>query len=97
MTDIPFSPAHYLYFVNKSIQYSLSLESLVVYPISLVPFYEICSCIFVFKYFASKHETESQFFLSLSTLQSVRRHSATVFDNHRRWHVGDISSDISPV
>jgi hypothetical protein len=37
------------------------------------------------------------FFKSLSTLQSVRRHSATVFDNHQRWHVGDISSDISPI
>jgi len=60
MTDIPFSPASYLYFVNKSIEYSPSLESLVVYPTSLVPFYEIWSFIFMFKYFVSKHETESQ-------------------------------------
>jgi len=37
------------------------------------------------------------FFKSLGTLQFVRRHSATVFDSHKRWHVGDISSDISPI
>ena len=37
------------------------------------------------------------FLLSFSTLRSALRHSAIVFDNHKRWHVGDISSDIPPI
>jgi len=37
------------------------------------------------------------FFKSPRTLQSVRRHSAIVFVDHKHWRVGDISSDISPI
>jgi len=59
MTDSPLSPASYPYSVNKSTQSGPSLKSLEIYAISL-SFYEICSFIFVFKYFASNHETESQ-------------------------------------
>jgi hypothetical protein len=45
----------------------------------------------------TKKHFSIMFFLSPSTLRSVRRHSAIVFENHKRWHVGDISSDISPI
>jgi hypothetical protein len=58
ITNSLFSPASNLYFVNKSTQYGPSLESAVIYPISLVPFYETWRFIFVFKYFSSKLDTE---------------------------------------
>jgi hypothetical protein len=32
------------------------------------------------------------FKIDFCTLQSVHRHSAIVFDSHKRWHVGGISS-----
>ena len=36
------------------------------------------------------------FYLPVS-LQSVRGHSAVVFDGHYYWHVGNTSSDVSPI
>ena len=37
------------------------------------------------------------FFISPRTSQSVRRHSAVVFDGHYYRHVGNTSSDSSPI
>ena len=42
-------------------------------------------------------DTGWEHFVSPRTLQSVRRHSAMVYDGHYQWRVVNVSSDSSPI